>query len=96
MRMTLFLSIMHKLSEASPYFCKMYDATDRTSLTALEKYTVALRRLAYGVYIYTIDKYLKLKKTTALECLEYYCSDIIECFGMSSYVVLLSLILGVC
>jgi hypothetical protein len=28
----------------------------------------------------TIDKYLNLGKTIALECLEYYCSDIIECF----------------
>jgi hypothetical protein len=28
----------------------------------------------------TIDEYLKLGKTTALECLEYYCSCIIECF----------------
>jgi hypothetical protein len=32
----------------------------------------------------TIDKYLKLEKSTALECVEYYCSDIIECFGLSS------------
>jgi hypothetical protein len=29
----------------------------------------------------TIDEYLKLGKTTILECLEYYYSDIIECFG---------------
>jgi hypothetical protein len=29
----------------------------------------------------TIDEYMKLGKTTILECLEYYCSDIIECFG---------------
>jgi hypothetical protein len=29
----------------------------------------------------TIDEYLKLGKTTVLECLEYYCSSIIECFG---------------
>jgi hypothetical protein len=28
----------------------------------------------------TIDEYLKLGKTTTLECLEYYCSSIIECF----------------
>jgi hypothetical protein len=28
----------------------------------------------------TIDEYLKLRKTTALECLEYYCLSIIECF----------------
>jgi hypothetical protein len=29
----------------------------------------------------TIDEYLKLGKTTALECLEYYCLSINECFG---------------
>jgi hypothetical protein len=29
----------------------------------------------------TIDEYMKLEKTTALECLEYYCSCIIDCFG---------------
>jgi hypothetical protein len=28
----------------------------------------------------TIDAYFKLGKTTVLECLEYYYSDIIECF----------------
>jgi hypothetical protein len=28
----------------------------------------------------TIDEYLKLRKSTNLECLEYYCSSIIECF----------------
>jgi hypothetical protein len=29
----------------------------------------------------TIDEYLKLGKTIALECLGYYCSGIIEYFG---------------
>jgi hypothetical protein len=28
----------------------------------------------------TIDEYLKLRKSTNLECLEYYYSSIIECF----------------
>jgi hypothetical protein len=35
MRMALFLSIMHKLSEPSPYFYERYDAIDRAGLTAL-------------------------------------------------------------
>jgi hypothetical protein len=35
MQMTLFLSIMHKLSETSLYFCKMYDTTNCAGLTAL-------------------------------------------------------------
>jgi hypothetical protein len=77
MRMTLFLIIMHKLSEISPYFCKRYDATGRAGLTALQKCTTALRQLAYGMATDTIDEYLKLGKTTALECLEYYYSGII-------------------
>jgi hypothetical protein len=29
----------------------------------------------------TIDEYLKLGKSTALECLEYYYSGTIKCFG---------------
>jgi hypothetical protein len=35
MRMTLFLSIMYKLSEISPYFCERYDATGCADLTVL-------------------------------------------------------------
>jgi hypothetical protein len=81
MWMTLFLSIMHKLSKISPYFYERYDTTGRVGLTALQKCTAALRQLAYGMAANTINEYLKLGKTTALECLKYYCSDIIECFG---------------
>jgi hypothetical protein len=39
----------------------------------------ALLQLAYDMRAYTIYEYLKLGKTTALECLGYYCSGIIEC-----------------
>jgi hypothetical protein len=78
---TLFLNIMHKLSETSPYFCERCDAIGRAGLTTLQKCTVALRQLAYSMAADTIHKYLKLGKTTDIECLEYYCSDIIECFG---------------
>jgi hypothetical protein len=80
MWMTLFLSIMHKLSETSPYFCEMYDATGRADLTVLQKCTAALRQLAYDMATDTIDEYQKLGKTNVLECLEYYCSGITKCF----------------
>jgi hypothetical protein len=46
---TLFLSIMHKLSETSPHFCERYNATGCAGLTALQKCTAALRQLAYGM-----------------------------------------------
>jgi hypothetical protein len=60
--MTLFLSIMHKLSETSLYFCERYDANGRAGLTALQKCTVALCQLAYDMAAYTIDEYMKLGK----------------------------------
>jgi hypothetical protein len=81
MRKTLFLSIMHKLSEISPYFCEMYDTTSRAGLTVLQKCTATLRQLAYDMVVDSIDEYLKLEKTIALDCLDYYCSGIIKCFG---------------
>jgi hypothetical protein len=40
-----------------------------------------MRQLAYDMTADTIDEYMKLEKSTALECLEYYCTSIIECFG---------------
>jgi hypothetical protein len=43
MWMTLFLSIMHKLSEISLYFSERYDASGRIGLTVLQKCTVVLR-----------------------------------------------------
>jgi hypothetical protein len=78
---THFLSIISKLSETSPYFTGRHDATDCIDLISLQKCTVVVSQLAYAVTTDTIDEYLKLGKTTALECLEYYYVGIIECFG---------------
>jgi hypothetical protein len=39
-----------------------------------------VRQLAYDMIADMIDEYLKLGESTILECLEYYCADIIECF----------------
>jgi hypothetical protein len=38
-----------------------------------------VRQLTYDMVTDTIDEYLKLGKSTTLECLEYYCVSIIEC-----------------
>jgi hypothetical protein len=43
--------------------------------------TIIVRQLAYDMTVDTIDEYLKLGKTNALECLLHYCAGIIECFG---------------
>jgi hypothetical protein len=81
MRMTLFLSIMYKLSETSSYFSERNDAIDCVAFTVLQKCIAVVRELAYGMAADMIDEYPKLGKSTVLECLEYYCVDIIEYFG---------------
>jgi hypothetical protein len=63
---TLFLSIMHKLSETSPYFTERYDATGHIGLTSLQKCTTVVYQLAYDMATNTIDEYMKLGKTTAI------------------------------
>jgi hypothetical protein len=71
---------MHKLVKYLRILVR-YDATSHVDLTALQKCTVVVHQLAYGMVVDTIDEYLKLEKSTALECLEYYYSSIIEYFG---------------
>jgi hypothetical protein len=81
MQRSLFLSTMNKLSETSPYITEKYDVTTCIGLTLLQNYTTALCQLAYDMTANTIDEYLKLGKTTTLECLEYYCAVIVDCYG---------------
>jgi hypothetical protein len=66
---TLFLNIMHKLSEIALYFTERHDATGHIGLISLQKCTSALCQLAYVMPADMIDEYLKLGKTTTLECL---------------------------
>jgi hypothetical protein len=82
MRRSLFLSIIHKLSETSLYFTERRDVIGCIGLTSLQKCIAGLRQLAYGMTADMIDEYLKLEKSTTLECLEYYCAGIVECYGV--------------
>lgn len=80
MRRSLFLHIVERLSAHSPYFTPRVDALGRTGLSPLQKCTAALRQLAYGMAADSIDEYLKLGKSTALECVENFCEGIIDCY----------------
>jgi hypothetical protein len=77
MRMNLFLRIMHKLSETSLYFTERHEATGCIGLIVLQKCTTVVRQLAYAMVTNIIEEYMKLGKTSVLECLEYYCASII-------------------
>ncbi len=81
MRRSLFLSIVDKLGEHSPYFTARFDGLGRSGLSPLQKCTAAVHQLAYGMAADSVDEYLKLGKSTALECLEKFCEGIIACYG---------------
>ena len=81
MRRTLFLSIVQRLGEYSPYFTQRADAVDRLGFSPLQKCTAALRMLAYGGAADTIDDWLKLARQTSSKVLERFCEGIIHCYG---------------
>jgi hypothetical protein len=62
MRISLFLSIMHKLIETFPHLTERHDVISRSGLTSLQKGIVALWQLAYGMVVDTIDEYFKVEE----------------------------------
>uniref|UniRef100_A0A0D3CA94 DDE Tnp4 domain-containing protein n=1 Tax=Brassica oleracea var. oleracea TaxID=109376 RepID=A0A0D3CA94_BRAOL len=60
MNKPLFLRIVDRLSSEVPYFQQRRNAHGRYGLYALQKYTVAIRMLAYGQSGDTYDEYLRL------------------------------------
>jgi hypothetical protein len=72
---------MHRLGKYSLYFTQREDDLGRLGLSLLQKCIAALHLLAYGFVVYSIDEYLKLARSTTLECLEKFCEGIIHCYG---------------
>ncbi|XP_002893144.2 uncharacterized protein LOC9329205 [Arabidopsis lyrata subsp. lyrata] len=80
-RMTkpLFLRIVQSLSQF-PYFQQRDDATGKQGLSALQKCTAAIRRLAYGLANDAMDEYLRMGATTVSQALENFVDGIINLF----------------
>ncbi|XP_056865852.1 uncharacterized protein LOC130511938 [Raphanus sativus] len=81
MNQTLFLRIVHSLSQEFEYFQQTQDAAGRSSLSPLQKCTAAIRQMAYGVGADIVDEYVRLAETTARNCLFQFTAGIIHLFG---------------
>ncbi|XP_044964617.1 uncharacterized protein LOC123425009 [Hordeum vulgare subsp. vulgare] len=77
----LFLHIVNALGQWSPYFTYMADCSGRIGLSPLKKCTAAMRMLAYGTPADALDEYLKIGKSTALECMDKFAEGVIAVFG---------------
>ncbi|XP_016168355.1 uncharacterized protein LOC107610887 [Arachis ipaensis] len=56
------------------------DATGGRDLSPLQKYTAAIRMLAYGVVVDAADDYVHIGESTTIECLEKFVEGIISVF----------------
>ncbi|XP_066167417.1 uncharacterized protein [Oryza sativa Japonica Group] len=77
----LFLRIVSALGRWSPYFTLKVDCSGRQGLSPLQKCTAAMRMLAYGSPADSLDEYLKIGKSTSLQCLDMCARGVIEVFG---------------
>jgi hypothetical protein len=72
MRRSLFLHIVEKVCTFDPWFIQRRDGVGRLGLSSLQKCTVALRMLAYGVVADAIDEYCKMGESTAIEAMKRF------------------------
>lgn len=80
MNRDLFLRIVNALGQWSPYFTYRADCSGRIELSPLQKCTAAMRMLAYGTPADALDEYLKIGKSTALQCLDKFAQGVIRVF----------------
>ena len=60
---------------------KKKNSANKLDLSSLQKITIALRMLAYGVSSDLIDEYVRIGETTALESLKKYVTAVIDVFS---------------
>ncbi|XP_028060623.1 uncharacterized protein LOC114264227 [Camellia sinensis] len=81
MRRDLYLRILHAIEAYDTYFVQKKDATHILGLSPLQKMTSAIRMLAYGVAVDTVDDYVQIGERTTIKSLKHFCNSIIEIFG---------------
>jgi hypothetical protein len=84
MNRSLFLRIHSAVEAHEPYFIKKRDAARRIELSSLQKMTVAIRMLAYGVTGDLMDEYVRIGERTAIESLKKFVKAVISVFFMST------------
>ena len=81
MNRKLFLRIMHAIREFDTYFKLKKDCTGTVGFTSIQKYTMAMRLLAYGAPADAHDDYLRMSESTAIKCLNKFCQTVVAVFG---------------
>ena len=80
MRHSLFLHIQFKIEAHDFYFVQKRECANKLGLS-LQKITVVLRMLAYGVLSDFMDEYVQIKETTTLQSLEKFVTAVVDVFS---------------
>ncbi len=81
MRRSLFLCIQSAVEGHDDYFIQKRDNAQRLGFSSLQKITVALRMLAYGVIADFMDKYVRIGESTAIESLKKFVKAVVSIFS---------------
>ena len=81
MRRSLFLRILSKVEAHEPYFTQKRNAAKKLGLSPLQKMTVALRMLAYGVASDFMDEYVRIAETTTITSLKKFVAAVVAIFS---------------
>ena len=81
MNLKLFRKIVEHLRAYNDYFKMKRDAVGLLGFSTIQKVTVALRILAYGIPADSADDYLRMAESTAIACMYTFCKTIIAVFG---------------
>ncbi|XP_020271677.1 uncharacterized protein LOC109846848 [Asparagus officinalis] len=77
----LFFRILSVVETHDSYFVQKRDAAEKIGLSSLQKVTAAMRMLAYGVSADSVDDYVRIGESTAIESLDRFTKAIVAIFG---------------
>jgi hypothetical protein len=77
----LFLLILNGVRNYIDNFEDKYDCTGKIGFSSYQKYSAAIRQLAYGVPGDLIGDYMRMSKSTCHQAIYWFYEDVIEVFG---------------
>ena len=77
----LFLRIVNGAEQYDPYFIQRIDAIGVLGLSSFQKITAAYKILVYGTPTDSVDEYIRIGESTAIESLRRFVKVVIAMFG---------------
>ncbi|KAF8411112.1 hypothetical protein HHK36_003651 [Tetracentron sinense] len=80
MRRELFLRILKDIEAYDEYIVQRKDCCGRLGCSSIQKITVAVHILAYGLSVDHCDEYQKIGESTVIESLKHFCEAVIALY----------------